>query len=124
MHYFNEMDLYVNSHSLIKYQWLISGRVKISPVIVKSSERIGEHLSTWRRIEDITAQELTACVGAGADTIGRLEHGDSSVGLGKVLAVSRVIGILTQVEESFDPASTERGRLRLVESVPKRGRRS
>ena len=69
MHYFNEMDLYVNSHSLSQYQWLISGRVKISPVIVKSSERIGEHLSTWRRIEDITAQELTARVGAGADTI-------------------------------------------------------
>ena len=97
---------------------------KTSPVIVKSSERIGEHLSTWRRIEGITAQELAARAGVSTDTIRRLEHGDSSVGLGKVLAVSRVIGILSQVEESFDPASTERGRLRLVESVPKRVRRS
>ncbi len=90
----------------------------------KSSERIGDHLSTWRRIEGITARELAERAGVSVDTIRRLEHGDPSVGLGKVLAVSRVVGILSQVEESFDPASTERGRLRLQESVPKRVRRS
>ena len=96
----------------------------ISPVIAKSSERIGGHLSTWRRIEGITAHELAERAGVSVDTIRRLEHGDPSVGLGKVLAVARVVGILSQVEESFDPASTERGRLRLQESVPKRVRRS
>ena len=97
---------------------------RISPVIAKSSEHIGNHLSTWRRIEGITARELAERAGVSVDTIRRLEHGDPSVGLGKVLAVSRVVGILSQVEESFDPASTERGRLRLQESVPKRVRRS
>ena len=98
-------------------------QARMSPVIVKSSEHIGNHLSTWRRIEGITARELAERAGVSVDTIGRLEHGDPSVGLGKVLAVARVVGILSQVEESFDPASTERGRLRLQESVPKRVRR-
>ena len=97
---------------------------RISPVIAKSSEHIGNHLFTWRRIEGITARELAERAGVSVDTIRRLEHGDPSVGLGKVLAVSRVVGILSQVEESFDPASTERGRLRLQESEPKRVRRS
>lgn len=99
-------------------------QVPISPVIAKSSEHIGSHLSTWRRIEGITARELAERAGVSADTIRRLEHGDPSIGLGKVLAVARVVGILSQVEESFDPASTERGRLRLKESLPKRVRRS
>ena len=99
-------------------------QARMSPVIVKSSERIGNHLTTWRRIEGITVCELAERAGVSVDTIRRLEHGDPSVGLGKVLAVSRVVGILSQVEEAFDPASTERGRLRLVESVPKRVRRS
>ncbi len=97
---------------------------RISPVIAKSSERIGDHLSTWRRIEGITARELAERAGVSVVTLRRLELGDPSVGFGKVLAVSRVVGILSQVEESFDPASTERGRLRLVESVPRRVRRS
>ena len=87
---------------------------RTSPVIAKSSERVG----------GITARELAERAGVSVNTIRRLEHGDPSVGLGKVLAVSRVVGILPQVEESFDPASTERGRLRLQESVPKRVRRS
>lgn len=99
-------------------------QARISPVIAKSSERIGNHLSTWRRIEGITARELAERAGVSVDTVSRLEHGDPSIGLGKVLAVSRVVGILSEVEESFDPASTERGRLRLVASVPKRVRKS
>lgn len=96
--------------------------IPTSPVIARSAECVGAHLSVWRRIEGITAKELAARAGVSVDTIGRLERGDPSVGFGKVLAVSRIVGILPMVEDAFDPAMTERGRLRLEQSVPKRVR--
>ena len=101
---------------------MTASRRPTSPVIKRSAATIGEHLSTWRRIEGIPARELAERAGVSVDTISRLEHGDPSVGLGKVLAVSRIIGILPQVEDAFDPTSTEYGRLQLLRQVPKRVR--
>ena len=94
-----------------------------SPVIARSSRQIGEHISTWRRIQGITAAELASRSGVSVDTVSRAEHGDPSVGLGKVLAMARVLGIMQQIVEAFDPASTEYGRLQLAQSVPKRVRK-
>lgn len=94
----------------------------ISPVIARTAAGIGDYLSTWRRIEGITAREMAARVGVSVDTISRLEHGDTSVGFGTVLSVARIIGILPQLQDAFDPASTEYGRLQLAQHVPQRVR--
>lgn len=101
----------------------MAASIPVSPVIVRSAGHIGEYLSTWRRIEGITAKELAARTGTSVDTIGRIERGDPAVGIGKVLAVCRVLGILPGVEHAFDPTSTEYGRLQLMRSVPKRVRK-
>lgn len=95
----------------------------LSPVIVRASRQVGEYLSTWRRIEGITAAELAARAGVSTDTVSRAERGDPSVGFGKILAMARVLDILPQVIDAFDPASTEMGRLRLTQAIPKRVRR-
>lgn len=95
----------------------------VSPVIMRATRQIGEHLSTWRRIEGITAAELASRAGVSVDTVSRAEHGDPSVGMGKVLAMARVLDVMPQVIEAFDPASTEMGRMRLVQAIPKRVRR-
>lgn len=95
----------------------------LSPVVGKSSATIGEHLATWRRIQGITSAELASRASVSRETISRIEHGDPSVGFGKVLSVCRVLGIMPQVVFAFDPASTEYGRLRLTDSLPKRVRK-
>lgn len=97
---------------------------KLSPVVALSAKTIGGHLSAWRRIEGITARELAERARVSVDTIGRMERGDPSVGMGKVLAVCRVLGIQQQIEDAFDPASTEYGRIRLTEQLPQRVRRA
>lgn len=96
---------------------------RISPVVSKSAETIGGYISAWRRIQRISQAELAARAGVGREVISRLENGDTSVGLGKVLSICRVLGILSQVEEAFDPASTEYGRLQLVQGLPERVRK-
>ena len=96
----------------------------ISPVITRAAGQVGSHLSTWRRIEGITAAELAARAGVSTDTVSRAERGDPSVGFGKILAMARVLDIMPQVIDAFDPATTEMGRMRLMQSVPKRVRRA
>ncbi|MBR3317492.1 MAG: helix-turn-helix transcriptional regulator [Atopobiaceae bacterium] len=96
---------------------------RVSPVIVRAARQVGENLSTWRRIERITAAELAARAGVSVDTVRRAEHGDPSVGMGKILSMARVLDILPLVVDAFDPATTEMGRMRLAQEVPKRVRR-
>ena len=96
---------------------------RISPVVARSAGTIGEHIGAWRRIQRISQVELAERAGVGRDVVSRLENGDTSVGWGKVLSVCRVLGILQIVEDSFDPASTEYGRLQLVQGLPERVRK-
>lgn len=96
---------------------------RISPVVARSAGEIGGSVSQWRRIQRITSAELAERAGVSRETVSRIEHGDASVGFGKVLSVCRVLGILTQVQESFDPATTEYGRLQLARELPERVRK-
>ena len=100
---------------------MVKGR-RVSPVVSKSAGTIGDHIGAWRRIQRISQVERAERAGVGREVVSRLENGDTSVGLGKVLSICRVLGILSQVEESFDPASTEYGRLQLVQGLPERVR--
>ncbi len=95
---------------------------RISPVVTKSAGAIGEYLSEWRRIQRISQKELAARAGVSREVVSRLENGDVSVGLGKVLSICRVLGILQHIEGAFDPASTEYGRLQLMHELPERVR--
>lgn len=87
------------------------------------SERIGEHLSVWRRLRDVTQADMAARTGMSARTLAKIEAGDPNVSLGKVLAVARIVGVSEHVVEAFSPLSTPEGLHRLNTRLPRRVRR-
>lgn len=87
------------------------------------AQRIGESLSTWRRMLDIPSQELADRAGVSRETISRLENGDPSVSFSTVLNVCGVLDILDRLENAVDPYETDLGRARADQLIPQRIRR-
>ena len=88
-----------------------------------ASRTIGESLSTWRRIRDLTAQQVADKADVSRATISRLENGDPSVSLCTFLNVCNALGVLDEVTQAVDPYESDYGRLRVDQSLPKRIRR-
>ena len=87
--------------------------------IKRAQRSIGTSLSAWRRLQSLTIQQVADRAGASPRTISRLENGEA-VGSDVLLATCRALGILDQIEKSFDPYRTEYGRLRATQDLPKR----
>lgn len=84
---------------------------------------IGENLAAWRKLRNLTAQQVAERAGTTRQTVARLERGDLSVGLGIFLSVTRALGVIDGVVESTDPYETTFGRARADQTLPKRVRR-
>ena len=89
----------------------------------RAATEIGEFLRTWRTLQGLTAEQVAQRAGVNRNTVGRLERGEATVGFDVVLNVSRALGLLDRVVESFDPYETPVGRARADEALPKRVRR-
>lgn len=89
---------------------------------VRAGRQVGEHISTWRRLQNITGEQLAERAGVSRATISKLEHGDLGVGLGVVLEVFRALGQLDALVAATDPYETDLGRIRSVQAIPKRVR--
>jgi transcriptional regulator with XRE-family HTH domain len=89
----------------------------------RSVVEIGEHLSTWRKLQGLTIQQIADRAGVTRQTLARLEKGDPSVSIGTVMNVTNALGQLSRVVESFDPYETAIGRARSEETLPQRVRR-
>jgi transcriptional regulator with XRE-family HTH domain len=87
-----------------------------------AAQRIGAHLAAWRKLQGLTAEQVSERAGISRGTLRRLENGETSVGLDVLLNVTRVLGALDRVVEAFDPYETELGRARADEALPKRVR--
>lgn len=87
------------------------------------AERIGEHLTAWRKLEGLTAAQVAERAGISRGTLRRLESGETTVGLDVLLNVARALGVLDRVVDAFDPYETDVGRARADEVLPKRVRR-
>ncbi|MER7244907.1 helix-turn-helix transcriptional regulator [Kribbella sp. NPDC000426] len=87
------------------------------------AERIGEHLTAWRKLEGLTAAQVAERAGISRGTLRRLENGETTVGLDVLLNVARALGVLDRVVDAFDPYETDLGRARADEVLPKRVRR-
>lgn len=83
---------------------------------------IGENLAAWRKLRNLTAQQVAERAGTTRQTIARLERGDLSVGLDIVLSVARALGILDALVHATDPYETTFGRARADQALPKRVR--
>ncbi len=84
--------------------------------------RIGENLSSWRKLTGITSQQLADRAAVSRATISRLENGDTSVSLATFLNVCRALTILDPVVTATDPYETDLGRARADQALPQRVR--
>jgi transcriptional regulator with XRE-family HTH domain len=95
----------------------------LSVRVRRSAEVIGDHLVTWRKLQNLTAEQVADRAGISRTTLRRLEHGDPAVGFDVFLSVARALGQLDRVVEVLDPYETDLGRARAADTLPKRVRR-
>jgi transcriptional regulator with XRE-family HTH domain len=91
-----------------------------APQVGRAACAIGAHLSAWRRMHNLTAQQVAERADISRDTLRRLEHGDPGVTLGSMLSVLRALGALDRVIHAVDPYETDLGRARAAMALPKR----
>ena len=95
------------------------------PLPVKVSHAattLGEQVSTWRKLQGLTAEQLAQRAGITRGTLSRLEHADPGVGLGVFLSVAQARGQMDGVVKSLDPYETDLGRARADWNLPRRVR--
>jgi transcriptional regulator with XRE-family HTH domain len=83
---------------------------------------IGLQLAAWRKIQNLTAQQVAERANISRDTLRRLEHGEVGVSLETVLSVARALGALDRLVDALDPYQTDLGRARAASALPKRVR--
>lgn len=86
-------------------------------------EEIGGSVRRWRLMQSLKAEELAERAGISRSTLQKIERGDSGVSIGAVMSVMQALGQVDHVAGSFDPLSTDVGRLRSAETLPERVRR-
>lgn len=104
--------------------WAMSTR-PLSSKARRTAHTLGEYLSTFRRLQGLTAEQVSDRAGINRGTLRRLEQGDASVGLEVFLEVCRVLGILDFVLAGMNPYETALGQSLAEQNlaVPKRVRR-
>lgn len=90
--------------------------------IRRAGADIGSQLSAWRKIQNLTAQQVAERANISRDTLRRLEHGELGVSLETVLSVARALGALDRLVDALDPYQTDLGRARAASALPKRVR--
>ena len=102
----------------------MSGASPTPPAVARALREVGRSASEWRRLQDLTIEQVADRAGIGLATVKRIEAGQGA-SLENVLRVARALGIVDQVVAAFDPSSTDLGRARALEHLPRRasGRR-
>ena len=88
-----------------------------------AAQRIGAHLTAWRKLQSLTAEQVADRAGISRTTLRHLERGETTVGLEAFLNVARVLGTLDRLVDALDPYETDLGRARADQALPKRVRR-
>lgn len=96
---------------------------RIPPLAVARALRVlGEHVSSWRKLQRLTAAQVAERAGVSRDTLRAVEQGKGTASTENLLRVLRVLGVLDGVVKAADPYQTDVGRLRADEILPKRVR--
>jgi transcriptional regulator with XRE-family HTH domain len=101
---------------------MTAGRTPVA--VTRALRELGQQLTSWRKLRQLTAAELADRAGIGVATVHRLERGDGATGRRgeNLLRVARALGVLDTLVASLDPYSTDVGRLRADEVLPARVR--
>ncbi|GID25546.1 helix-turn-helix domain-containing protein [Paractinoplanes brasiliensis] len=88
-----------------------------------AAKSIGEQFTAWRKLQGLTAEQVSERAGISRTTLRRVENGDTGVGVQALLSVARALGVLDAIVTATDPYETDLGRARADEALPKRVRR-
>ncbi|UVI36775.1 helix-turn-helix domain-containing protein [Brevibacterium spongiae] len=97
--------------------------MSVTRQVERRLDEIGSSIRRWRLMQSLKAAEVAERAGISRSTLQKIERGDAGVSLGAVMSVMQALGQLDHVAASFDPLSTDVGRLRSTESLPERVRR-
>lgn len=87
----------------------------------QNAKVIGENLTAWRKMLDLTSQQVADRAGISRTTLSKLENG-GSVGYIAFLSVARALGIIDQMLDATDPWKSDLGRMRAGQDLPQRVR--
>jgi transcriptional regulator with XRE-family HTH domain len=73
-----------------------------------------------RRLLNLPAEVVAERAGISTSTLTRIESGSPGVALGAALSVARVLTLLDPLLDATDPYSTDLGRMRADQLLPKR----
>lgn len=91
--------------------------------LLRAGAQLGQHVTSWRKLQGLTSQQLADRAGITRPTLRKVEAGDLGVQLGSYLNVLRALGQLEQLVQATDPYETELGRARADLALPQRVRR-
>jgi transcriptional regulator with XRE-family HTH domain len=96
---------------------------RVTPLAVERGLRIlGEHVSNWRKLNRLTAAQVSERANISRETLRAIEQGKGTASTENLLRVLRIIGIMDSVVAAADPYQSDVGRLRMDEILPKRVR--
>jgi transcriptional regulator with XRE-family HTH domain len=87
----------------------------------RALSEIGEDLATWRRLRSLTIAQVAERANVARGVVINLEAGAGAT-LESTLRVARALGVLDSLASAIDPYSSDVGRLRSAETLPKRVR--
>ncbi len=94
-----------------------------SRAAMEAAASIGDNLTIWRKLLNLTADQVADRAGIARGTLARIEHGDGGASLAAFLSVARALGQLDRIVDATDPYETDLGRARADQMLPKRVRR-
>jgi DNA-binding XRE family transcriptional regulator len=90
--------------------------------VARSLRALGTHVSTWRKLNRLTAAQVAERSGISRDTLRAIEQGKGTASMENMFRVLRTLGVMNMVVQAADPYETDVGRLRVDEVLPKRVR--
>ena len=97
---------------------------KVTPISVsRGLTGLGENLSIWRKLQRLSTSIVAERSGISRDTLRAIEHGHGTTSVENLFRVLAVLGIMDGVVSATDPYSTDVGRLRSDEVLPRRVRK-
>jgi transcriptional regulator with XRE-family HTH domain len=88
----------------------------------RAAQELGERCAEWRKLQNLTAEQVAQRAGISNPTLWKLESGDPGVSIGVFLDVARALGFSDRLLDAVDPLQTELGRARAGQTLPKRVR--
>ena len=93
------------------------------PSLMLTASQWGQHFATWRKLLDLTSQDVAERAGIHRQTVSKIENGDPRVRYEDFIRVARAIGLLERITDAIDPMETEFGKVRAEVALKKRVRK-